>query len=190
MRRLTLSIGAAALAATGIAIAAPAIAQGMGKADMTRAQVEAKAGERFAKMDANGDGVINAADREARRAKAFEKLDTDNNGSISKAEFDARHAARAERGGKRAGHAGMQDGKRGHRMGGRGKVGGGMAMAKMADTNGDNAISRAEFTAAALKRFDRADADGNGTVTQAERKAAHEAMRAQMQARRAAQPGN
>lgn len=200
MRKLTLSIGAAVLATAAVAIAAPALAQGMGqgmaqrmaKPDMTRAEVEAKAAERFAKMDVNGDGTLNAADREARRAQAFDRLDTDNNGSISEAEFNARHAARAQartQAGAHAGHDGMKAGKR-HRMGGH-RMMGRMAMAKRADTNNDNAISRAEFTAAALAHFDRADADRNGTVTQAERKAAHEAMRAQWQARRqAAQPAN
>lgn len=191
MRKLSLSIGAAVVATAGVAFAAPAIAQ---QADMTRAQVEAKAAERFAKMDANSDGVINAADREARRGQMFDKLDSDNNGSISEAEFNARHAGHQAKRGEHAGHAAMEGGKRhdmrGHRMGGRGMMGGRMGMAKAADTNGDSAISRAEFIAAALKRFDTADADSNGTVTAAERKAAREALRAQWQARRAAQPAS
>ena len=188
MRKLHLSIGAAVLATAGLAVAAPAIAQAVAKPDMTRAQVEAKAAERFARMDANGDGVLNAADREARRAKMFDRLDADNNGSISKAEFAARHAARGD--GARAGHQGMEGGKRGGMKGHRGMMGSRMALARMADTNNDNAISRAEFTAAALKHFDHADADNNGTVTQAERKAAHEKMRAQWQAGREARQSN
>lgn len=193
MRKLHLSIATAVLATAGFAVAAPAIAQAGAKRDMTRAQVEATAAEHFARMDANGDGVLNAADREARRAKMFDRLDADNNGSISEAEFAARHAARGDR--AHAGHQRMEGGKRGgmkgHRTGGhRGMMGGRMAMARMADTNNDNAISRAEFTAAALKRFDRADADNNGTVTQAERQAAREKMRAQWQARREARQAN
>ena len=59
-------------------------------------------------------------------------------------------------------------------------------MMKRAVTDGDGAISQAEFTAGALKMFDAADADRNGTVTQAERKAAHDAMRAQWKAKREA----
>ncbi|MGX7951116.1 EF-hand domain-containing protein [Tsuneonella sp. HG249] len=189
MRKITFSIGAAVLATTGIALAAPALAQ---QGDMTRAQVEAKAAERFARMDANNDGVLNAADREARRGQAFDKLDTNNDGSISEAEFNARQAARgakrAERAAQHAGHQGMEQGKR---NGTRGHRGGRMGMARMADTNGDNAISRAEFTAAALKRFSQADADSNGTVTVAERQTARQAMRAQWQAKRqATQPAN
>ena len=62
--------------------------------------------------------------------------------------------------------------------------GGGM-MAKAA-TNGDGRLTLQEFQAHALARFDRADADSDGTVTQAERKAAREARRAQMAERREA----
>jgi len=189
MRKLHLSMAAAVLATAGVAIAAPAIAQAA-RPDMTRAEVQAKAGEHFAKLDANSDGVLNAADREAMRGKVFDKLDSDNNGSISEAEFNARHAARQGQRAEHAGHEGMEHGKRqgmrGHHRGGRGGMWGRMAMAKMADTNNDNAISRAEFDAAVLKHFDATDADNNGTVTQAERQAAHEKMRAQWQANRQA----
>ena len=78
----------------------------------------------------------------------------------------------------------------GHRMGGKhmGMRGGRGMMGKMADTNGDGTITQAEFTTAALAHFDKADADHNGTVTAAERKAARDTMKAQWQARRAAAP--
>lgn len=183
MRKLTLSIAAATLATTGVAIAAPGM---MAQGDVTRADAQAKAAERFAKMDVNSDGKLDDADREARRAAMTARLDTDKNGTVSAEERAAAKAARAEkRGGDRAG-------MEGHRMGGHGKGmrGGhrGMMGGKMADANGDGAITLAEFTDGALKRFDTTDADKNGTVTQAERKSAHEAMRAQMQARKAAQP--
>ncbi|MFA9201526.1 MAG: EF-hand domain-containing protein [Cypionkella sp.] len=186
MHKLTLSLGAAVLSAAGLAAAAPALAQ---QGDVTRSQAQERAAERFAKMDANGDGVLNAADREARRAAMFDRLDADRNGSISRAEFAAMQAARGERREARAERRGGAHA--GHRMGGHGgKAMGRMAMARAADTNGDNAISRAEFTAAALARFDRVDTDRNGAVSQAERQAAREAMRAQWQARRQAQPAN
>lgn len=183
MRKLTLSIAVATVAMGGVAIAAPGMMQG----DQTRAQVEAKAGERFAKMDVNSDGVLNQADREARRAQMFDRIDADHNGTVSREEFAATH-----RGGD---HQGVEDGQRGqrggHRMGmrghhGRGMGGGGMHMMKAADANSDGAISQAEFTAGAVKMFDMADADSNGTVTQAERKAAHAKMREQWKADRAA----
>ncbi len=190
MRNLKIAMIASTIATAGLAIASPAMAQQANTArpDMTRAQVEAKAAERFAKMDVNNDGVLNTADRAARRAQAFQRLDSDRNGSISQAEFDARQAARTERRGQRA-EGGKRGGMRGHRMGA--KTGGGrMGMARTADTNNDQAISRAEFTSAALARFDRSDADRNGTVTQAERQSQREVMRAQWQQRRAQRQAN
>ena len=56
---------------------------------------------------------------------------------------------------------------------------GGMArgMLRAADADNNRAITRAEFDAALMQRFARMDADGDGTVTAAERKAAREAMR-------------
>ena len=189
MRKLTFSIALSTLATATVAIAAPAIgAPRMPQGDMTRAQAEAKAGERFARMDVNGDGVINQADREARRAAMVAKLDTDKDGTVSAEERAAAKAARAANRPEGA-HAGKRHGgdHAGHKMGGKRGDRAGM-MGRMGDTNGDGTISKAEFTAAALKRFDAADADRNGTVTDAERKAAREAMRAQWQARKAAQP--
>ena len=187
MRKLTLSIAAATLATAGVALAAPAI---MAQGDVTRADAQAKAAEHFAKMDVNSDGKLDTADREARRAAMVAKLDTNKDGTVSAEE---RAAARAARAGKRAeggDHAGHRMGGKGMRGGHHGRMGG--MMSKMADANGDGAITLAEFTDGALKRFDMADADKNGTVTQAERQSAREAMKARWeasgQARKAAQP--
>ena len=58
--------------------------------------------------------------------------------------------------------------KRGHR---------GMAMMRRADTNGDKMISRAEFEAAALARFNRVDANKDGKITKEERQAHRAEMR-------------
>jgi Ca2+-binding EF-hand superfamily protein len=190
MRKLTFSIALATLATAAVAVAAPQIAGHGPKGDVTRAQVEATAAEHFAKMDVNGDGKLDAADRTAMQAKMFDRIDTDHNGAINREEFAARHGQRGE-GARQA----RQGGERGHRMGGRhmrghhgGMHGGGMGMAKAADTNNDGAITKAEFTAGALKMFDAADADDNGTVTQAERKAGFNAMKAKWQARSAGAP--
>jgi Ca2+-binding EF-hand superfamily protein len=178
MKTTVIALSAAALALGGTAYAAPGMMGHGPKGDMTRADAQAQAAEHFARMDANGDGKLDPADREAMRAKMFDRIDADGNGAISREEFDAMH-----RGG-RDGEA--REGKRGHRMGMhrgmRGHHRGGMGMMKQADTDGDGAISQAEFTAGALAMFDKADADRNGTVTDAERKAAHQAMRAQWKA--------
>lgn len=170
MRKLALLLPAAALAFSGAASAQTA--PRTPKPDMTRAQAQERAAAMFARMDANRDGTLNEADRAARRAGAFDRLDTDRNGSISRAEFTARQDARAERRGQRAE-------RRGARRGG-GVMGNRQAL--MAG----GAVTQAAFVGRALEMFDRADADRNGTVTQAERKAARDAMRQQWQARRGA----
>lgn len=176
--------------------------------DHTRAEAEARAAQAFAKMDANGDGQINAADREARAKQRFAKVDADGNGQLSFEETQAaREAHGAKRGERRAemkaraggqggahASAGEHGGKHGHK-GKRGGKRGQMAKAMLmkADANGDKSISQAEFTAAALARFDATDANKDGTVTADERKAHMQEMRgkmkARMQERRAAQAG-
>ena len=182
-KTLAIALGTGSLLIGGVAIAQSPMAQ----ADMTRDAVIAKTNERFAKMDVNGDGVLSEADREAKAKEHFAKLDTNGDGMLSEAEFLAAREARMEerqerrearkerRGGDRMAHRGG----RGHHGGPEGGPRGGMHMLKMADTNQDGQITKAEFQAAALTRFDKADADGDGTVTREERKAAHEAMRAQ-----------
>ena len=183
-----------ALAAALVAVPVLAAPGADGNAVQTRADAQARATQMFAKMDANKDGKLDATDRAAQRAerqaKRFASLDADGNGSISKAEWDKhgadRAAKRAERGEKRteAGEAG--DGKRHHGMrGGHGKRGGhhGMMMSK-ADTDGDKAISQAEFQTAALARFDAADANKDGQVTAEER----QAQRGAWHAKRGAAP--
>jgi hypothetical protein len=82
------------------------------------------------------------------------------------------------------GHHGMKGGMRG-----------GMGHMMQADTNGDKAISRAEFNAAMQAHFAKADTNNDGSITEAERKAARDAMRAERKANREAKsqgagPGN
>lgn len=183
-----------ALAAAVVAIPALA-APGGGKHNMgdangdgvvTRAEAQDAATRMFTKMDVNKDGKLDATDRAAhmaeRQDKRFAAMDTDGNGSISRAEWDAhnadRHEKRAERH-KEQGDAAGKDGMRGHRgKGGHHGMANMMMKMKMADTNGDKAVSLAEFQAAAMARFDAADTNKDGKLTAEERKAAHEAMRA------------
>ena len=187
-RKITfLTLGAALIAVP--VLAAPG--GGDRNATQTRAEVQTRAAEMFAKLDANQDGKLDTADRAAKRAerqaKMFAKLDADGNGSISKAEWDQhgtdRAAKRAERREKRAAAGEAGDGKRHAMRGHHGKRGGhhGMMMGK-ADTDGDKAISQAEFQTAALARFDAADANKDGQVTPEERKAQRGAWRAKRSA--------
>ena len=105
---------------------------------------------------------VTRAQLAARLDARFARLDTDRdgNGALSPTEFAAR-GDRAERG----------EGRRG----GRRRFGGGAGV----DANGDGTISRAEFQARALARFDRGDLDRNGVLTAAERQQARAGMRAQ-----------
>jgi hypothetical protein len=172
-----------------LAMAGTAHAQAAGKRDgvTTRAEAQARAEQRFARMDANKDGKLDAADREARRAAHFSAMDTNKDGQISRAEFDAMGQMRP---GMPGGMGGPDShGRGGHRMGKRGRDGmaGGMGagMMRRADANGDRAITPDEFKAAALARFDRVDTNRDGTLTAEERQAARAAMRDRMRSRTA-----
>lgn len=180
MKKTLLAAGAAMIVLGGAAYAAPGMMDR--EADMTLAQAKAKADEMFTRMDVNKDGKLDEADRAAKRAERFDRMDANSDGTISRDEFAAR-PERPDRGEMRGGerHA---DGERHH--GKRGKRGGMMMMGKMADTNNDGAVSKAEFDAGVAKHFTMMDTDKDGTVTAAERKAAHEKMRETMKAMRAA----
>ena len=210
MKKSIFAISAAAAALAGSAVMAQGPTGGGADRDVTRAEAAAQATARFQRMDVNGDGILDAADRAARAEQRFAKADTNGDGELSQSEMAAMHQARkARRSEAREARAEQRQARMAERFakmdadqsGGlsqaelsamhemRGKRGGkrgGMRMLAMADTNGDKAISSAEFTAAAIARFDRADANGDGTLTTAERKAAREAMRAEWKAKRQA----
>lgn len=176
MRNLQL-LTAGALA---LVMAAPALAAQDGKRGgydsaepMARADVMAKADERFAKIDANNDGVIDAAEmaahREKMRAARAERLASMSEEDKAKmqAKMQERRGMMKQRWAKRGGAA---DGARTAR-------GKGGWQAKL-DANGDGLISREEFAAPMLRRFDRMDANNDGIVTPEERAAARAARKA------------
>lgn len=188
MRKLTIAISAMALSAATLSFPFTASAQpGPDREPPTRAEVESRADEMFAKLDVNGDGVLTKDDREAKFAERFAEADTDGNGQLSQEEAAAAHENRRdaakERLAERKSERGERKGREGkHRMGHRGGPGGpggpgpGM-MLRQADANEDGQITNAEFKAAALARFDRADTDGDGTISDDERKGAREGRR-------------
>lgn len=170
MRKLTLAVSTAALALSGAAFAQTAPSQDRApRPDMTRAEARAKAEAAFARMDANKDGTLNQADRAARKAAMFDRIDTDRNGSISRTEFDATHAGRGEKH-EMAGHGMGGKGPGGEQGGNHGMMGGRMGA-------GGQPATRQAFVDRALAMFDKADANRDGTVTQAERKAMRDTMR-------------
>ncbi len=119
----------------------------------------------------------------------FDRLDADHNGQISRAEFVTGHQGMHGMGSHREGMQGRMghDEMRGHGgMGGHGMMGMMMGpMMAMVDTDKDGSVSQAEFTAAAARHFDEVDTNHDGSITREERQAAHQAMRAQWQARNA-----
>lgn len=115
---------------------------------------------RFERMDLNGDGFIDRADRELaaaqRRDAWFKAADTNGDGMLSRAEFDA-----ADR---------MHAGRDGHRHGPHATRGDRMATL---DKDGDGRISRAEAADSPLAaRFDSLDANKDGFLDRDELKAA------------------
>lgn len=173
-KKTIMAASAAVLAMGTMAYAAPGMMRAEGPITLEEAQ--AKSAEMFERMDVNDDGQLDKADREAHRAKRFSMLDTDGNGSISKEEFAAMHEMRGK-------HGDREHGKRGHR-------GGMHMMAKMADTDNDGVITRAEFDAGVAAHFAKVDTDGDGTITDAERKAAHDKMRERFKQAREARAAN
>ena len=178
------------------ALAVPVVAQmhdgpgGKWMQPTTRAEAEAKARAHFAERDTNHDGFITRdeirAGVEARMGKmqdmAFDRIDTDKNGTISREEFTARRdhpggprivERRIERMTPDAVKDGPAPGGREMRvmMMHRGGAGGGH-MIMMTDSDKDGRISQAEAVAGALKMFDQADTNHDGTVTHEERGAA------------------
>lgn len=189
MKKLTIGLSMAALAFAGTAYAAPGRGDADSNGTLSRAEAQNHATQMFARMDVNKDGKLDAADREAQRNAMFDRVDANKDGQISREEFSAnRRPARPE--GAAAGQRPEgADGK--HRMGHGGKGRGGRGhdghagMTRNADANGDNAVNQAEFTAAALQRFDSTDANKDGQVTKEERQAARTAMREQKRSRTA-----
>lgn len=152
-----------------------------------------KKGDRFAKMDSNGDGQLTKSELDAahaarmelkgdrggkrmanmtdaqkaewqvkkaeRRDAHFAAMDSDKNGVLSETEFTTGHARMNDGEGKQGKHKGKRGGRR------HGK------MMERADTNGDKAISKDEFTTAAMARFDRMDTNKNGVISSDERQA-------------------
>jgi len=176
------SAGAAAVATAGVALAQPAAGPRADRdADITRQQVIERVDQRFARLDLDNDGRATAEEarqaaqqRRAQRAeRMFDRLDADNDGSISRAEFDQARSQRQAHRAERRGGPGM----RGLRHGAAG-----MRAMRMFGEQGF--VTRDQMRERALARFDRMDANRDGTVTAAERRQAREQLRQRIRERR------
>jgi Ca2+-binding EF-hand superfamily protein len=205
MKKFTLGISALALTLAGAAIAAQAPRMLGHDKNLTRAEAKTRAEEAFAKFDVNKDGKLDKADRGARQAAHFDKMDANHDGNLSRDEFTAAHEAMREGGreggrdmpppppGGPMGMGPMEHGQGGPRAhDGKGPNGGprgmhrGMPMMMeilaIADPARSGTVSKDAFVGAALKMFDQADANHDGTVTAQERKAAFAKKRGEMAA--------
>ena len=122
--------------------------------DLTRDQAQAVATRMFDRLDVNKDGKLDGADRDARRAELFDRLDTDHDGQLSRSEFTAAGTNAAKDGGPAKQAARPRPGA--------------PAGAAAGPSGG---VTQAEYIAVALRRFDAADANKDGRLTPAERRA-------------------
>lgn len=129
----------------------------------------------MADADSNGDGAISHAEFLAAAEAHFARMDADHNGTISAAEAADGHRramnamSDAGRGsapppmGAAPGSPPLERMPRGgERRGG---------MMAMIDTDGDGRITRAEYDAATAQRFDRLDGNGDGVLDPTEQAA-------------------
>lgn len=167
-RKIVIVSGIGAIAIAGIAIAQPGASARMGQ-DTTRQQVIDRTDARFARLDENRDGRVTPEEaraarerhRQERADRLFERLDANDDGSVSRDEMREGHG---RRGGMRMARRGGPDGPGGRMRGMRG-------------FGEQGFLTREQMRERALARFDRLDADRDGTVTMAERQAAREARR-------------
>ncbi|MCM8558519.1 EF-hand domain-containing protein [Sphingomicrobium sediminis] len=147
MKKLTILI-----AATAIALPMAAQAHQPGprgpQGDITLAEVEAQSAERFANIDVNGDGQLTQDEMKAHAEARKAEWQENNDGE--------RRGPRARRGGRGGG-----EGRGFDRL----------------DADGSGTLSLAEFQSRPLAMFERADANNDRVVTEAERNQARAEFR-------------
>ena len=195
------------LALAGTAIGGVAIAGQMGggamRADtdndgaISRAEYVAQSDQRFARLDANGDGLLSGDELTGRGGRRMADADTNKDGKVSKAEFAAQAADRfskldVNKDGKISGDEmkammeRMREGRGGRGMAppppgdAMGEPGGHRGMMARSDIDHDGRISRAEALAQAEARFAKLDSNKDGFIDKAEMDAAHDRMKQHM----------
>lgn len=160
---LAFTAPAGASAAQGAPTTAkPATAQAAKGGVPNRATLQRGIDGNFKAIDTNNDGLLDSSELAAAEAKVqqqrlanmrkriegeFAKLDTNKNGSLSKAEFMAAAPTAPQ------------------------TPPNGAALVSQLDKNKDGKVNIEEFRAPILARFDKADTNRDGTISDAERQA-------------------
>ena len=149
----------------GLAAAAGAVALTAGGATLY-AQGSGLRGP-MAKFDADSNGAITLAEARAGAGAMFAGADSDKDGRVTHEEMRAFHGKMGDhhRGDRKGGHGGP-DGKRGGK-------GGPMHL----DADGDGALTLAEAQSGIDAHFAKIDSNRDGSIDEAEIRAAHEAHR-------------
>ena len=158
-----IALGSAPALATAAPAAAPAGAKPATAHPATRAGLINGLNGNFQAIDTNGDGTLSAAELQTAEAKVqqqrlaalrtrieseFTKLDTNKDGVLSKTEFMAAAPQSA------------------------GAAPNGANIVAQLDKNKDGKVSAEEYRGPVLARFDAIDTNKDGTISDAERKAA------------------
>jgi Ca2+-binding EF-hand superfamily protein len=115
----------------------------------------------FARLDTDENGVVSSAEISAQRGEAFDRFDADGDGALTVTEIAAGQEAARE----------MMRQARAMRSVSRARS------YVAADTDGDGALSKAEFSQARSRMFERIDTNDDGDITREEAEQARTAMR-------------
>jgi hypothetical protein len=153
---------------TGLAAAAAAVALTAGGATLY-AQSGGLRGP-MARFDSDSNGAITLAEARAGAARMFAETDSNKDGRATHEEMMAYHG---KMGDHRGGGHGGGHGERGEHGGGGGRPGGPMHL----DADGDGALTLAETQSGIDAHFAKIDSNRDGSIDEAEMRAAHEAHR-------------
>lgn len=168
MQRLV-SLQILSLAAGSLLILAmPALADTAPSAGAVNLNDSATAGSRWlARLDKNGDGVIDRQEFDASRQVIFSRLDADGNQLLSQAEWQAmQDKLHQRRRNVSNDNAAGNNPANGSTMAERGQK-----LFQLADKNGDQQISADEWRAMSDRMFDRLDVNKDGKLTADEMRA-------------------